>query len=1251
MEDYEFGPDVWAEVEAGLARLGSEPIATSDDEHMPDSEASFSQRSLASSGYVSDDGGQVQRSQFSVAMCKHLQQSFHQRVSRVTAELSDLLKPANPSAEAQLADDADNEAVTVSIRSSTPTGLPAARMTAANGTGLEAGAWVEPVVPLPPSALVPAMEQTHQHMAQPERCAQPPPPDNACASMREAERVDLQRKMLALQLAYMRKRIAAGRIARAWKRYLSSPARAHKLAAVARIQAAARGCSARLLAHQLRQRRDALGALEQAAKSGQRDALEVAAKQAEALGLGQDAGRKLQAFELSARTAQHELKRTAQHGIQAEFEAALGRAMVFAHMGGLVAEAQAAFAKRRRDAEAALVASLQDEPATIIKRLLTVAASLGVSQQHLESCSNAVAQRDADAVADLRSAAAASPFSGEQMRSTLASALQIMRQHLAVELAAGSGLVAHGTLSLDDAQDEYEAGALPHDSSSSSDDPGLEGVTDLANLGQLCPQLTSLAVNCNQLCDMHGILSCSALVELKLKKNRIPVIAGLRVLQQLRHLDLSDNDLTSMDGLQHCACLEQLELRHNQIASIGDALVGCTALTNLFEAFPLELPSVMLRELRLADNWIPSIPVLPWLPHLEELDLSNNAVTSIGPLHGLPNLRRLNLALNKLPSLDSLAALTPLSHLAALYLGDNPVAGLPGYARAVRCHLPNVTLEGYSEELGVARGGSQEALVRAMQSSPLAVPHYVRQCRMLSRPLFWQATEPQPDGDPTDFDKYGGQLMAELEALRDLDVPQHQVVVERSAAYDRLEQAAILRRTMQIQAAWRGYHARKLAARLARDRLDVACNSAAARIQAAWRGRSVRCDADLLARRAQAAEHRAREAAARKAAAAVRIQAAVRGLRVRRRFKAALQTARYVDDDDFSYDGGSATQPTPWGSPPFGASVEAAGVQMKPRGAGSFQSIGLPSSQPALDLEASSVSTAAANQTARQEERDRRYREMIEKLMGEWGFKDWATAEAYYKARQRQLRQQSNSKQRLRMQDPQVRLAKFKQQVELRPEPAPSEAAHARGARPSQPWRSTSLQEDPASPQTSPPLGSKALHLQRSMSDGGPRKAAGHERAMSDGGWRVSSAGLGSEGGASTASMASLRSTRSGILPDIGPCARSPTKAQLRGGLQPTGLAPVPQTNGPTPLVINNWVASPTRPPPLSSPRQAAGMRQGGSPGVAGKTEAGENGVGARSSRFPSFDAGSQGQRSGQLPSRTIPSKDLDDLFLIIQLA
>ncbi|GFR43183.1 hypothetical protein Agub_g4233 [Astrephomene gubernaculifera] len=98
-----------------------------------------------------------------------------------------------------------------------------------------------------------------------------------------------------------------------------------------------------------------------------------------------------------------------------------------------------------------------------------------------------------------------------------------------------------------------------------------------------------------------------------------------------------------------------------------------------------------------------------------------------------------------------------------------------------------------------------------------------------------------------------------------------------------------------IQSYWRGMRARRLAAVLRSDQYQARCCAAATSIQAWWRGHRVRCGRQLAALRAAAAAERAarrQQEERRRHAAAVTIQAHVRGHLVRRRLRAALAAAR-----------------------------------------------------------------------------------------------------------------------------------------------------------------------------------------------------------------------------------------------------------------------------------------------------------------------------------------------------------------------
>jgi hypothetical protein len=104
-----------------------------------------------------------------------------------------------------------------------------------------------------------------------------------------------------------------------------------------------------------------------------------------------------------------------------------------------------------------------------------------------------------------------------------------------------------------------------------------------------------------------------------------------------------------------------------------------------------------------------------------------------------------------------------------------------------------------------------------------------------------------------------------------------------------------------FQTVWKAKLARQTATNLRSDQHRRMIAAAALRIQSAWRGHHVRAGAELRARKEVAwAAKEAMHAAEleQKTKAVVRIQAFARGLGVRRRLKAAVQAARYVDSDE-----------------------------------------------------------------------------------------------------------------------------------------------------------------------------------------------------------------------------------------------------------------------------------------------------------------------------------------------------------------
>ncbi|CAG9464208.1 unnamed protein product [Pedinophyceae sp. YPF-701] len=90
---------------------------------------------------------------------------------------------------------------------------------------------------------------------------------------------------------------------------------------------------------------------------------------------------------------------------------------------------------------------------------------------------------------------------------------------------------------------------------------------------------------------------------------------------------------------------------------------------------------------------------------------------------------------------------------------------------------------------------------------------------------------------------------------------------------------------------------------------------------------------------------------------------------------------------------------------------------------------------PHADAAGSSVHAAAAS--APRDPRREAHEAKLRKLMQEWGFQDLQTAEHYYKARRRQMKQKNSLKSAAKLKDPQTRLNMLRKHLEDAPVPMP----------------------------------------------------------------------------------------------------------------------------------------------------------------------------------------------------------------------
>ena len=76
------------------------------------------------------------------------------------------------------------------------------------------------------------------------------------------------------------------------------------------------------------------------------------------------------------------------------------------------------------------------------------------------------------------------------------------------------------------------------------------------------------------------------------------------------------------------------------------------------------------------------------MPALEVLSLSVNKINTLKDVAHCPNLTELYLRRNEISNLSELKYLKDLGNLRVLWLGENPVASVPGYRLTVIKTLP-----------------------------------------------------------------------------------------------------------------------------------------------------------------------------------------------------------------------------------------------------------------------------------------------------------------------------------------------------------------------------------------------------------------------------------------------------------------------------------------------------------------------------------------------------------------------------------
>ena len=156
---------------------------------------------------------------------------------------------------------------------------------------------------------------------------------------------------------------------------------------------------------------------------------------------------------------------------------------------------------------------------------------------------------------------------------------------------------------------------------------------------------------------MDGIQNLVNLESLWMGKNKIEELSHVGHLPRLRQLDVQNNRLTSLgEELLHCLSLEELYLACNNIPSISGDL-------------PLVQPSTV-RVIDLSSNKLSSILGISRLNHsLEELWLTGSDFTSFDELHEL----------------------SALPKLSCIYLEHSPLWKHPNYTSKLKELIPTLT--------------------------------------------------------------------------------------------------------------------------------------------------------------------------------------------------------------------------------------------------------------------------------------------------------------------------------------------------------------------------------------------------------------------------------------------------------------------------------------------------------------------------------------------------------------------------------
>lgn len=254
-------------------------------------------------------------------------------------------------------------------------------------------------------------------------------------------------------------------------------------------------------------------------------------------------------------------------------------------------------------------------------------------------------------------------------------------------------------------------------------------------------KLAELHVPGNCLSSLEQLSSCTGLMHLDVSRN---IITSLQPLANCYLLQVCLCYPTCLWSWSGCTGIHRVHHGVPQSALEFSAQANGTSMQGLFasENRILSIDGIFcqhmsLQQLRLGSNRITSLTQLPWLPQLRSLDLADNLLYCLPPFTKQPALQSLNISFCGLPRRPVAASLTPVTTLTGLQALETAGDAIGGNARR-RCAEPDLIMQmlPWLQELDHVHVSSQQkagAALSCMLMCP-AVVQRVRRQLMLGDP-------------------------------------------------------------------------------------------------------------------------------------------------------------------------------------------------------------------------------------------------------------------------------------------------------------------------------------------------------------------------------------------------------------------------------------------------------------------------------------------------------------------------------------